>query len=487
MTDKIVTSTFSKGGIHPREGKEFSEKCPIEVLPNPSELRIPFVQHIGAPAKVCVEARRELVYGQLVAEASGYVSVPVAAPLPGTVKRIGSVTLPNGRRVPAAIESVQADGFDPQTLLDRMKEPGEFVLSDFDSELIRERIRMAGLVGQGGAAFPIHVKLMPNDEKPIDTLLVNGCECEPYLTADHRAMLEMTDSVIAGARLAAKACHAKKIVICIEANKPDAIEKISAAIEKLKAQKCANAGKTAEKAAGKTAEKAAGNAAEKEPEIRVMRMKTKYPQGGEKQLIYAALGRKVPLGKLPIEVGATVVNVGSTVSIAMAVLHELPLTHRIVTVTGGGIARPANIFVPIGTPIRVLVEHCGGLKENARRVLLGGPMMGFAVGSLEIPVTKGTSGITVLSSEETDRAKETNCIRCGRCVSACPMRLIPTRLMYAARARNWDVFKEYHPMACIECGCCSFSCPAKIPIIQLIRVGKMELARQRQAEGAKEK
>ncbi|MBO5438048.1 MAG: electron transport complex subunit RsxC [Thermoguttaceae bacterium] len=471
MADKIVTGTFSKGGIHPREGKEFSEKCPIEILPNPSELRIAFVQHIGAPAKVCVDARAELAFGQPVAEAAGYVSVPVAAPLPGTVKRIGSVTLPNGRRVPAVIESVQTDGLDPQTLLDRMKDPGDFTLSDFDSELIRERIRVAGLVGQGGAAFPVHVKLMPNDEKPISTLLVNGCECEPYLTADHRAMLEMTDSVIAGARLAAKACNAKEIVICIEANKPDAIEKISGAIEKLKNKKRAGT----------------GTAADKEPEIRVMCMKTKYPQGGEKQLIYAALGRKVPLGKLPIEVGATVVNVGSAVSIAMAVLHELPLTHRIVTVTGGGITRPANLFVPIGTPIQVLIEHCGGLKENARRVLLGGPMMGFAVGSLEIPVTKGTSGITVLSSEETDRAKETNCIRCGRCVSACPMRLIPTRLMYASRARNWDVFKEYHPMACIECGCCSFSCPAKIPIVQLIRVGKMELARQRQAESAKEK
>lgn len=458
MANDSAVHTFPHG-IHPREGKEFSENCAIEILPNPKELRIPLSQHIGTPANLCVKMRDSLTYGQVVGEAAGFVSVPVFASLPGTMKRLGSVTLPNGRRFSAVLETVDEDAFDPNELLEKMRNPREFSLSEFDSETILQKIAAAGLVGQGGAAFPVHVKLTPNPEKPIDTLLVNGCECEPYLTADHRAMLELPHAILAGARLAAKAVGAKKVAICIEMNKENAIQKLS---EILKSE--------------------AGKRLEGEPEVCVKRMKTKYPQGGEKQLIFAALQRKVPLGKLPMDIGAAVINVGSALSISMAVLYDLPLTHRIVTVTGDGIVRPANLFVPVGTPINVLIEHCGGLKDSARRVIMGGPMMGFAVGSLEIPVTKGTSGITILSAREVDRAKETNCIRCGRCVSACPMRLIPSRLMFSSRAKNWDVFKEHHPMACIECGCCSFSCPAKIPIIQLIRVGKMELARQRKAE-----
>lgn len=463
MANEIATYSFPRG-IHPREGKEFAEKREIEILPNPEELRISLSQHIGSPAKLCVNLRDELAYGQMVGEAGGFVSAAVYASLPGTVKRISSVTLPNGRRVPAIIETVKTEGFDAQALFDRMKALPDFRLSNFAPEAILQKISAAGLVGQGGAAFPAHVKLTPNTEKPIDTILLNGCECEPYLTADHRIMLEMPETVVTGARFAAKAVGAKKVMICVEANKPNAIQALAEAVAKWKSCREAD-----------------------EAEIEVARMKTKYPQGGEKQLIYAALRRKVPLGKLPMDVGAAVVNVGTSVSMAAAVLLDAPLTHRVVTVTGGGIVRPANLFVPIGTPIKVLIEHCGGLKPNAKRILMGGPMMGFAIGSLEIPVTKGTSGITILSDAEVDHAKETHCIRCGRCVSACPMHLIPTRLMFASRAKNWDAFKEYHPMACIECGCCSFSCPAKIPIVQLIRVGKMELARQRQAEMAKAK
>lgn len=450
-------------GIHPREGKEFSEKRSIEILPAPKELRISLSQHIGAPTVPCVQPREALTYGQKIGEAKGFVSSAIFAPLPGTMKRMGSVTLPNGRRVPAIIETVEAEGFDAAELFNRMKNLREFTLDEFTSEEILEKIMNAGLVGQGGAAFPTHVKLSRNKEKPVDALLINGCECEPYLTADHRLMLETPDSVIAGAQFAAKALGATQISLCVETNKPDAIQKLADALRRWNDRKEANAA-----------------------DIQIQPMKTKYPQGGEKQLIYAALRRKVPLGKLPMDIGAAVVNVGTAVSIAMATLFDAPLTHRVVTVTGGGINRPANLFVPIGTPISLLIEHCGGLKENARRVLLGGPMMGFAVGSLDVPVTKGTSGITVFSSDEVDRAKETNCIRCGRCVSACPMRLIPSRLMLASRAKNWDAFREYHPTACIECGCCSFSCPAKIPIIQLIRVGKMELARQK-AEASKAK
>lgn len=461
MAREIATYTFPRG-IHPREGKELSEKCSIEILPTPELLKISLSQHIGAPAKLCVKQRDTLEAGQLVGEAGGFVSAAIYTPLPGTVKRIGAVTLPNGRRAPAVIQNVDVEKAAAVTkeLFEKLTHFSDYSLADYTSEEILAKIRNAGLVGEGGAAFPTHVKLTPNPEKPIDTLLINGCECEPYLTADHRVMLEMTDAVLAGVRFAAKAVGAKKIMFCIEANKPDAIETVAKAVEALK--------------------KEAG-----EPEIEVARMKTKYPQGGEKQLIYAALRRKVPLGKLPMDIGAAVVNVGTSASIAMAVRYDAPLTHRVVTVTGGGIKRPANLFVPIGTPVNVLVDYCGKMLPNARRILLGGPMMGFAIGSPDIPVTKGTSGITILSAQEVDRAKQTNCIRCGRCVSACPMHLIPTRLILAARAKNWDSFKEYHPMACIECGCCSFSCPAKIPIVQMIRVGKMELARQRQAEQKK--
>ncbi len=458
MAREISTYTFPRG-IHPQDGKEFSENCSIEILPTPGILKIALSQHIGAPAKLCVKMRDALALGQLVGEAGGFVSAPVFASLPGTVKRIGSVTLPNGRRSPAVVETVDVAGGTAATLalFEKMKNIPSFSIADFAPDLILAKIRSAGLVGEGGAAFPTHVKLTPNASKPIDTLLMNGCECEPYLTADHRCLLEMTDAVLSGARFAAKTVGAKRLMICIEANKSNAIEKMTEAVRTLKLEPG-------------------------EPEIEVARMKTKYPQGGEKQLIYAALRRKVPLGKLPMDIGATVLNVGTAVSIAMAVLYDAPLTHRVVTVTGGGIVRPANLFVPIGTSVSALVEHCGGLSPKARRILIGGPMMGFAVGTLDIPVTKGTSGITVLSSAETDHAKQTSCIRCGRCVSACPMHLIPTRLMLAARAKNWDSFQEYHPMACIECGCCSFSCPAKIPIVQMIRVGKMEIARLKAVE-----
>lgn len=457
MSQKIETYTFPRG-IHPREGKEFSEKQSIEILPVPAELRLPLSQHIGAPAKLCVNMNDTLEYGQRVAEAGGFVSAPVYASLPGKVKRINFVTMPNGRRVESVLLAVNPEGFDTQALFDRMLHPKEYKLADYTPEEILKKISTAGLVGQGGAAFPTHVKFTRNAEKPVDTLLLNGCECEPYLTADHRIMLEMPDTVVAGARFAAKAVGATKVKICIEANKPDALEKMAEAVERWEKSKETD-----------------------EAQIEVARMKTKYPQGGEKQLIYAALGRKVPLGKLPMDVGAAVMNVGTSVSTAMAVLYDQPLTHRVVTVTGAGIARPSNLFVPIGTPISVLIEHCGGL-QNAQRVLMGGPMMGFAVGSLEIPVTKGTSGITILTKDEVSKAKESHCVRCGRCVSACPMHLIPNRLMFSARAKNWDVFKEHYPLACIECGCCAFSCPAKIPIVQLIRVGKMELAKQRNAK-----
>ncbi|MDO4583893.1 MAG: electron transport complex subunit RsxC [Planctomycetia bacterium] len=445
MENKHGEGTFPRG-VHPREGKEYSEHRGIEVLPAPKELRIPLVQHLGAPCQAVVKLRENVVAEQVLGTSEAFVSAPVFAPLGGTVQRLGMATLPNGRHVPTVILKVQEDAAYSENLFARFQSQPEGNLEGWDAKTILEKIRQAGLVGQGGAAFPTHVKLARNEQKPVDTLLVNGCECEPYLTADDRTMLEMSGNVVAGARLAARAVGASRVVLCIEKNKPEAIQAM---------RKCL----------------------EKEAGMGVMTMPTKYPQGGEKQLILAALGRKVPLGGLPMDVGAAVVNVGTCVSIAMAVLHDLPLTHRVVTVTGGGVERPGNFFVPIGTSIQTLIEHCGGLKESARRVIAGGPMMGFALGSLDIPVTKGTSGITVLTEEELRTPTTTHCIRCGHCVNVCPMNLVPTRLAMTSRAKQWSLFEKYHPMACVECGCCSFTCPAGVPIVQLIRIGKVELQR----------
>lgn len=434
-----------------------AEHAALEVLPVPDEVRLPMAQNIGAPCTPVVKARDVVEAGQMVGQAGGFVSAAVFTPYAGTVTKIGMVTLSNGRHVPAVVVKVDKEktlGEDAQAYAQRVKReflaaPEGFNLDAYSPEDISAAVQAAGLVGQGGAAFPTHVKMAKDEKAPVDTLLVNGCECEPYLTADYRIMLEAPELVLCGAQLAAKAAGAKTVMVCVEDNKPEAIAALSAVISR-------------EKLAGVT----------------VAVMKTKYPQGGEKQLIQAALGRKVPVGALPKNVGATVVNVGTAVSIAHAVLRKQPLVMRAVTVTGEGIARPANLLTPVGVSMKALVDHCGGLKEDASRILAGGPMMGFAVGTVDIPVTKGTSGITILTQAEISQAQPTNCLRCGRCVSACPMGLIPTKLAMNARAKAWDAFAKYHPLACVECGCCAYECPAAIPIVQLIRIGKIEVGKR---------
>ncbi|MFP4055045.1 MAG: electron transport complex subunit RsxC, partial [Phycisphaerae bacterium] len=317
---------------------------------------------------------------------------------------------------------------------------------DQSPEEIREAIRQAGIVGQGGAAFPTHVKLTPPEGKSVDTLLVNGCECEPFLTADHRVMVEHPAAVICGTILAARACGAKDIYVAIEDNKPDAVSAMQKAAE--------------------------GTG------VTVAAVKTRYPMGGERQTILATLGREVPTGGLPLDVGVVVVNVGTATAIARAVLRGKPLTHRVVTVSGGGIAEPKNILAPVGVSYRELIEYCGGLTDQAARVVAGGPMMGFTLGELDVPVTKGTSGVTVLTHEDVKKATETNCVRCGRCVDVCPLGLVPTRIALSARTKNWNVAKRYHMAACCECGCCAYVCPAGIPLVQLIRMGKVQSPRE---------
>lgn len=451
MASNFGPGTFRKG-VHPNEAKELTESIAIEVFPTPAELRIPMDQHIGVPCKPCVKAKETVTFGQQIGAVERGLAAPIFASLPGTIKRIGAATHSFGHRSVSVTISVNREIFSSEELFDSFCSRPTYDIHRISEDEIREKILAAGVVGQGGAAFPTAVKLTRNPNKPIDTLLVNGCECEPYLTADHRCMLEMSWHVLAGAKLAAKAVGAKRILICIEDNKPFAIQRMNEVIDEDKGDKV---------------------------DIAVMVLKTKYPQGGEKQLIYAALGRKVPIGALPMDVGTTVVNIGTTISITRAVLFDEPVTHRVVTITGGGVVRPSNLFVPIGALIHEVIAHCGGLNDKAVRVISGGPMMGCAIGGLDIPVTKGTSGITVLSAEEVNRAKETNCVKCGRCVSVCPMGLIPTRIALAVRAKNWELMEKYHPMACIECGCCSFACPAGLPLVHLIRVGKAELKRKK--------
>jgi electron transport complex protein RnfC len=313
-------------------------------------------------------------------------------------------------------------------------------LDAYDPAQISHDISDAGLVGLGGAAFPTHVKISPNDKKPVHTLIVNGCECEPYLTSDYRLMLEAPAPIVTGALLAARSVGAERIVIGIEDNKMPAVEAMK-------------------KAADGTG-------------IQVAVLKTKYPQGSEKHLIYAVLKRQVPLGGLPADVGVAISNVATMAAVARAVIHKKPLTHRVISVTGGGIANPSNVLAPIGVSFGALIEFCGGLTPDAARLVAGGPMMGFAFSNPNTPVTKGAGGLTVMSKEEVKAGEESACVRCGKCVDACPMNLVPTKIALASRHQDIALSRRYNIMACFECGSCAYTCPAHLPLVQLIRAGK---------------
>jgi electron transport complex protein RnfC len=436
------------GGVHPPECKQLAADCPIEALPTPAELLIPLGQHIGAPAKALVKPRTDVQMGQKIAEAVGMVSAPIHAPLAGKVGAPTVATLASGRRSDALPITVAADALPGANWFETFF-GGAWDLASaeaMEGKQIIAAVQEAGIVGEGGAAFPTHVKLMPAEKRPVDILILNGCECEPYLTADYRLMIEAPRAVVAGLLLARKACGAKQALIAIEDNKPAAIDQMRNAVAGL-----------------------AG--------VEVVVCETRYPMGGERQLIPTVTKRRVPVGGLPLDVGVAVVNVGTATAIANACLRNHPVTHRIVTVTGQGIVRPANLLAPIGARFADLVAHCGGLKSEARRVLAGGPMMGFAVSDLNTPVTKGTSGITVLVESELDHARQTNCLKCGNCVDVCPLNLVPTKIAHAVKAGNLDLAEKSYLMACCECGCCTYVCPARIPLVQYMRAGKAALAR----------
>jgi electron transport complex protein RnfC len=432
-------------GIHPPDNKHFSAESPIEVIPTPKNVVLPLLQNIGAPCEAIVKPKQTVAYGECIGIGKAFVSATLHSPIAGKVKKIGVTTLPNGRHLPAIFITADGEQVSEDDLwLDILgKEWPRDCAVVYSPKLIADAIHEAGIVGLGGAAFPTHVKVMPDEKKMIDTLMINGCECEPYLTPDYRLMVESPDAIIAGAMLAGRAVTAKEIVICIEDNKPKAIEKIK-------------------KAAKGTV-------------IKIAVVKTKYPQGSEKQLIKAVLNLEVPLGGLPSDVGVAMSNVGTIAAVARGVIKGKPLTHRVISITGAGIKNPKNLLVPIGISMGEIIRFCGGLTDDAARLVAGGPMMGFAFSDLETPVTKGTSGVTVLTHEDIRKEKETACVRCGRCVDVCPMNLVPTKLAMAARHNDISLAQRYNIMACFECGCCTYTCPASIKLVQLIRAGKAQI------------
>ncbi|MHC4563408.1 MAG: electron transport complex subunit RsxC [Planctomycetota bacterium] len=447
-----ATQTTTKGafprGVHPPEQKALAADRPIKSLPTPKQVILAMLQHTGAPCESVVKPKQEVSLGELIGNSEAFVSAPVHASVNGTIGMASVTTLPNGRHVRTVpITAGEEQLTDEPLMEDIFGGPWPTTgLTDHDPRQIATAVHDAGIVGLGGAAFPTHVKLARNEAKPIDTLLVNGCECEPYLTADYRLMLEFPGPVITGALLAAHAVGAKDVVIAVEDNKPMAIDAL---------------------------QRAAHGAS-----VRIAELHTKYPMGGEKQTVLATLGRRIPTGGLPLDVGVVVVNVGTAAAVARAVLRGKPLTHRIVTVTGSGIRHPKNVLTPVGAPYRDLIDFCEGLTDDTARVIAGGPMMGFALSNLNVPVTKGTSGIVALTADEVRRAEETQCVRCGRCVDVCPLNLVPTKIALASRKKDWDLAKRHHMAACMECGCCAYTCPAKLPLVQLIRMGKVQMPRE---------
>ncbi|MBM3267032.1 MAG: electron transport complex subunit RsxC [Candidatus Sericytochromatia bacterium] len=439
-----VTPGSSPGfrhGVHPPENKELTEHLPIRRLPYPAEVVIPLRQHTGKPARAVVRAGQHVERGDVIAEADGFVSVPMHASAAGRVVEVGLWPHPDGSWSPAV--RIAVDPFSAQIERPRLVPAWE----PLTPKEVGAAIQQAGLVGLGGAAFPTHVKLAPPPDVTLDTLVVNGCECEPYLTTDHRTMVEYAERVHMGVRILLKALGVSRALIGVERNKPDAI----AALQRTRPA---------------------------DLPVEVVPLEVKYPQGAEKMLIKTLLGREVPSGKLPMHVGVVVQNVGSVATVAEVFETRLPLVERIVTVTGRGVRQPANLIVPIGTKLRDLLEACGGLAPDAGEVIFGGPMMGVAQASLDVPVLKGTTGVVVLSRDDVKVQEQHPCIRCGRCIEACPMLLNPQMLGRLAKAGKYEDMPAYHLADCVLCGCCSYACPSNIPLPQLFVAARGALRKQ---------
>ncbi len=440
-TSVKASATFS-GGVHPSGNKELAAHKPTVAAAIPKRVIIPLSQHIGAPCKPAVVIGQEVKKGEKIGESGGFVSAPVHASVSGKVVAIGNFPHVLGMDMPSVV--IESDGKDEW--VSGLKETTDYALLSPDE--LKKMVSDAGIVGMGGATFPTHVKLSPPKEKPIDVVILNGAECEPYLTSDHRLMLEKPKEIIEGLRILMRILGVKKGYIGIEANKPDAIE---------------------------TMQKTVAGAAD----VEVVPVKVKYPQGAEKMLIKAISGRTVPAGGLPMDAGVVVQNVGTAAAIYDAVRYGRPLIERYVTVTGRGVKDPKNFRVRIGTTFSQLIEEAGGLTEDAAKVISGGPMMGMSQYNLEVPVIKGTSGITILPKSEVSTKSYGPCIRCARCIDACPMMLQPSLIGLFIEKGHYEDAKDYNLMDCFECGSCTFVCPANRPMVQWVKRAKRELAKKK--------
>lgn len=445
--------TFPMGGVHPSENKLSCAK-PIEVLPLPDVVTIPLAQHIGAPAVAKVAKGDKVLTGQLIAEAGSFMSANIHAPISGTVTAVDMAV--NGQGLRQMMITIKREGDDWVESIDR----SDALVKEcpFSAQEIIAKIKDAGIVGMGGATFPTHVKLSVPPGKKAECVIINGVECEPYLTSDHRTMLELGEELVVGVTILMKAVGVEKAYIGIENNKPDAIAHLTKIAAEYKG-------------------------------IEVVPLKVMYPQGGEKQLIAAVTGRQVPPPPaLPIDVGAVVCNASTTVAVYRAVMKNKPLIERVVTVTGKNVKEPKNLLTRMGTPIAALIEAAGGLPEDAGKVINGGPMMGRAMVNIESPVTKGCSGITVMSGRDAVRREATQCIKCAKCVAACPMGLEPYYLAKMTRKKGWEELEQLMITSCIECGCCQSTCPAYLPLLDWVRLGKqtvMGMIRARAAAAPK--
>lgn len=441
--------TFKIGGIHPNDAK-LSAGVAIEVMPLPLQVSIPVAQHIGAPATVVVAKGDKVKAGTLIAQATGFVSANVHSSVSGTVAKIDNEPDASGNRRQVVVIDVEGDEWEDEVDL-----KGDFKRTfNLSSEEIIAKIKDAGIVGMGGATFPTHVKLMPPPGKVAEVLIINAVECEPYLTSDHALMLEHADEVLIGVQLLMRAAKVNRAMIGIENNKKDAIKLLQEKASKLIG-------------------------------IEICPLRMKYPQGSEKQLIDALIGRQVPSGALPIEVGAIVQNVGTAYAVYEAIVKNKPLVERIVTITGQSLAQPKNVLARIGTPMSALIAFAGGMPENTGKVIAGGPMMGRAVVNVDAPIQKGSSGILLMSDTQSVRAEMDNCIRCGKCVSVCCMGLQPYLLMNLVEKKMWQEAEQEAVYDCLECGSCSFTCPAHRPLLDYIRYGKstvMRIMRERSAK-----
>lgn len=435
------SGTF-RGGIHPYDGKELSRDRAIQDIRPGKELAYLVSQHIGAPAKPIVKKGDRVLAGQMIAEAGGFVSAPVYASVSGVVKGIEKRLTATGGYCDAII--VENDEVYESVAFEETKD-----ITQLSKDEIRGKIQKAGIVGMGGAGFPTHVKLSPKEPEKIKYILVNGAECEPYLTSDYRIMLEQPEKLVGGLKVMLQLFDGAKGYICIEDNKPEGIAKLQELVEG-------------------------------EANIEVQPLKTKYPQGAERMLIYAVTGETINSSMLPADAGCIVDNVDTVVSIYEAVAEGKPLMQRIVTVTGDGVNTPSNFRAPVGMDFQELLDAAGGLKGTVEKVISGGPMMGFAMFDYHVPVTKTTSALLVLTKDEVSRSRATACINCGRCVSECPEHLLPTKLATFAEHRKEEAFVKYNGMECCECGCCSYVCPAKRPLVLEIRsMRKMVMANRK--------